>query len=101
MSNIGFSVFTYGHQINEQWLFGPAQRIKLEEGQMASEPTFSVPNISADEFMRALKEAIREYEGSTPDFAQGELKATKAHLEDMRKIVFEEPIVININKATK
>lgn len=96
VGNIGFSIFTYGHQINEQWLFGPAQRIRLAEGQMASEPTFSVPNISANEFMLALKEAIRAYEGNTPDFAQGELKATKAHLEDMRKLVFEEQQFENV-----
>lgn len=87
LGNIGFSVFTLGNQINEQWLFKPAQRIRLAEGEMANEPTFIVPNISANEFMLALKEAIRAYEGNTPDFAQGELKATKYHLEDCRKLL--------------
>jgi len=87
IGNLGFSVFTFGNRYNEQWLFGPAERIKLPEGGMAEEPTFSIPNISASEFMFALKEAVREFEGNTPDLSQGELKATKYHLEDMRKIV--------------
>jgi hypothetical protein len=89
VGNLAFSMFTYGHQINEQWLFGPATRISVPEGEMAKEPTFLVPNIMSSEFMLALKDAIREFEGSTPDFSQGELKATKSHLEDMRKLVFE------------
>jgi len=90
MGNLGFSIFTYGNRYNEQWIFAPAEKMTLPEGGMAKEPTFSVPNISASEFMLALKEAIREFEGNTPDFAQGELKATKYHLEDMRRVVFKE-----------
>jgi hypothetical protein len=90
VGNLAFSVFTFGSQINEQWLFGPGERIRLSEDEMVKEPTFSVPNISSNEFMLALKEAIREFEGSTPDFSQGELKATKYHLEDMRKLVLEK-----------
>jgi hypothetical protein len=84
---LGFSFFTVGHKINEQWIYRDQIRIGLNEGEITKQPTFFIDSINANEFMLALKEAIREYEGSTPDFAQGELKATKYHLEDMRKIV--------------
>ena len=87
IGNLAFSFFTTGIMINEQWVFPPAQRIALKEGEIAKEPTFTISNITANEFMLALKEAIREYEGNTPDFSQGELKATKYHLEDMRQLL--------------
>lgn len=91
---LGFSFFSVGNVINEQLVFRDRQRIVLKEGEMANVPTFFIDGESAGQFMYALKEAIREYEGNTPDFAQGELKATKAHLEDMRKLVFEEAFPI-------
>jgi len=87
VGNLAISFFSVGNKINEQWIFPPAKRKILSEGEMAPEPTFIVPNIQASEFMLALKEAIRQFEGSTPDFSQGELKATKYHLEDMRQLL--------------
>lgn len=87
---LGFSFFTVGYAINEQVVYRDKVRIALKEGEIATQPTFFIDGNMAGEFMLALKEAIREYEGSTPDFAQGELKATKAHLEDMRQLVFTE-----------
>ena len=93
VGNLAFSFFTTGHQVNEQWVFPRehSRRVTLTEGEIAKEPTFTVPTADANEFMLALKEAIRDYEGSTPDFSQGELKATKYHLEDLRQIVFKQP----------
>ena len=100
LGNLEFTFFSAGNQLNEQIVFD-VNRVFLKEGDRSERPSFSIPYYNANEFMLALKEAIREYEGNTPDFAQGELKATKAHLEDMRKIVFEEPVVINIDRAKK
>lgn len=84
---LGFSFFSVGHTINEQIIYRDKTRVALEEGTMADTPTFFIDRTMSEEFMRALKDAIREFEGNTPDFSQGELKATKYHLEDMRKIV--------------
>jgi hypothetical protein len=88
IGNLGFTFFSVGHQFNEVWEFPPMVRRVVKEGEIIGDPSFSVPNNFANEFMLALKEAIREYEGSTPDFSQGELKATKYHLEDMRNLIF-------------
>ncbi len=86
IGGLAFAIFGTGNKINEQLIFGPTQRKVIEEGAII-EPSFRMDWVSADEFMYALKEAIREYEGSTPDFSQGELKATKYHLEDMRRLM--------------
>jgi len=89
VGNLAFSIFFFCYAKNEHLVFPPAKRIVLKEGEMATEPSFVISNNSANEFMLALKDAIRSYEGNTPDFAQGELKATKYHLEDMRKLVIK------------
>lgn len=83
--NLQFTIFGVGHAINEQIVFRQ-ERILFKEGESPKEPSFTVPNISAPEFMSALKQAISEFDGWTDDHMLGELKATKYHLEDMRKI---------------
>jgi hypothetical protein len=87
IGNISFAIFSTGHTVNEQWIFGRPTRRVLEEGAIVLEPSFQIDWGNANEFMLALKEAIRIYEGSTPDFSQGELKATKYHLEDLRRLL--------------
>lgn len=87
MGELEFSFFSVGNTVNEQIIFDVEKRVFLKDGERAERPSFSIPYYNTNEFMLALKEAIREFEGNTPDFAQGELKATKYHLDDMRKIV--------------
>ena len=80
---LAVQIFSVGNQINSHYKFGTPKREDVEEGQLLGEPSLKIYG-NPDEIVRALKEAIRDYEGSTPDFAQGELIATKYHLEDLR-----------------
>ena len=73
--------------MNEQVIYDLPKRVTFEEGHIVDRPSLSVNFHDADEFIRELKEAIRQYEGSTPDYFTGELKATKYHLEDLRKLL--------------
>lgn len=84
---LGISIFTVGHQINEQWVYDSPQRVQIKEGEIVERPSLRINSRDCDAFVAALKEAIRDYEGGTPDFSQGELKATKYHLEDLRRLL--------------
>lgn len=59
-------------------------------------PTFRIPINVLHEITAAFVQYAREKKMPEPtkDFAEGELTATKKHLEDMRKLVFEEKVVI-------
>lgn len=68
-----------------------AKEIKLEfeeipEGSFFKEPTLRIDWYDSKDFMAALKEAL-DGEKLPPSAVEGELKATKYHLEDMRKIL--------------
>lgn len=57
-----------------------------------SKPTLIIPGVISNEVLKALAEAIHN-QGIRPDansIAEGELKATKLHLSDMRQLVFSE-----------
>lgn len=58
------------------------------EGSLV-EPTLKFTSIEGSEFLRGLAESLANA-GYKVDLShdRGELKATKAHLEDMRKLVF-------------
>jgi hypothetical protein len=73
-----------------------AKRAALEfeevpEGSMFREPTFAFNYIDSKDFLAALKEML-EGEKLPEGKLEGELRSTKYHLEDMRKLVFEEPV---------
>ena len=87
MGGLSVCIATTGGRYNELLVFGAPKRVFIPEGGAVEEPSFFIPWHQSEEFISALKEAIREYEGSTPDFSQGELKATKYHLEDLRKLL--------------
>ena len=59
---------------------------ELPEGSFFKEPTLRIGWYSANDFKAALKEAL-DAEKLPPSAVEGELKATKYHLEDLRRIV--------------
>ena len=68
-----------------------------KEDEFKIKPTIELGRFFADDFLKAWVEAAKE-KGLKPEedyIMQGKLEATKYHLEDMRKIVFEdkEPII--------
>lgn len=68
-----------------------AKQVKLEfeevpEGHFFEEPTLAINWIYSKDLMAAFKEAL-DGEKLPASAVEGELKATKYHLEDMRKIV--------------
>ena len=87
MGELAFTIFSVGNTYNEQLIFGKPMRKEYKGGDLILEPTFIIDTHQSSEFMYALKDAIRIFEGSTPDFSQGELKATKYHLEDLRRLL--------------
>lgn len=62
---------------------------EIPEGAFFKTPTLRVDWQHSKDFMAALKEAL-DGERLPPSAVEGELKATKYHLEDMRKIVYNE-----------
>lgn len=75
-----------------------AKEVKLEfeevpNGAFFKEPTLRIDWFDSKDFMAALKEAL-DGEKLPASAVEGELKATKVHLEDMRKLVFEETFPI-------
>jgi hypothetical protein len=71
--------------------FGP-----IDEG-LQSDPTLKISGFISREFLPALANALAEsgYRHESTD--AGELKATKAHLDDMRKLVLK----VSDNKPTE
>ena len=59
-----------------------------------TEPSIKISRVFGREtnFLQALSDALAKagYEPKTIEENKGELKATKIHLEDMRKIVFKK-----------
>ena len=53
-------------------------------------PTLELHDRDAIPFLDALKEALNGHQGIKADVIEGELKATKEHLRDMRLLVFHE-----------
>lgn len=80
---VAVSIFSTGHAINEMYIFRRPEIKAIKEGEIVNEPSLLI----SEETLVALKEAIRIYEGNTPDFSQGQLKATQYHLEDLRKLL--------------
>jgi len=69
-----------------------AKPVKLEfeeqkEGDRRENPTLEIGRWHSQAFLEALKSAV---EGKSVMTCEGELIATKKHLEDMRTLVFEE-----------
>ena len=56
------------------------------------EPTFVIPRLRAEELLQSLAEALDENGIKTDQDAKlsGTLDATRYHLEDMRKLVFDD-----------
>lgn len=74
--------------------------VRMQDGKEVK-PTFSIQNSDAREFIKSMAE-LAEKMGIKTDSQiaeetrnKGVLDATKYHLEDMRKLVFLEPKIIN------
>lgn len=63
---------------------------KMEAGK-EYEPSLRIPGFMLPQFLEALAAALDKSGVRPPsvDRMEGELKATKGHLEDMRKLVFK------------
>lgn len=59
-----------------------------------SSPSLEIEGFESREFLPALANALAEAGYRHESTEAGELKATKNHLEDMRKIVFTRPLII-------
>ena len=66
---------------------------EVPEGAFFKAPTLRINWHDSKDFMAAIKEAL-DGEKLPASAVEGELKATKVHLEDMRKLVFEETFPI-------
>ena len=62
---------------------------KHEHGERIG-PTLELDDYQGTQFLDALKEALNDHQGIKADVIEGELKATKEHLKDMRLLVFHE-----------
>jgi len=66
---------------------------KVDDSAMETKPTLLIPHGLASKFLKAALKAI-EREGiksKSTATMEGLLEATKYHLEDMRKIIFDNP----------
>ena len=62
----------------------------LEGAYRLPDPTLEIPMHDAISLIESLKQSlIMEGLMPNPSFKEGELKATKAHLADMQKLVFK------------
>lgn len=63
---------------------------KMEEGK-EYEPSLRIPGLMLPGFLKALVSALDKSGVRSPsvDKVEGELKATKYHLDDMRRLVFK------------
>lgn len=67
---------------------GYLEMIEIKEGEMVYPPTITIPGRAWDGLAAALRGITPQIDKKEVD---AELKATKYHLEDLRKLVFEEP----------
>ena len=98
----GFGIDIYILQIDDKFkkmsVAKPVEFVfEVVEDETKVKPTIELGRFFADEFIKAWAEAAKE-KGFKPEedyIMQGKLEATKYHLEDMRKIVFEDkkPII--------
>ena len=56
-----------------------------------TDPTFTIPGIIGKQFFEAMADALHKngFKPQAEVVMEGEMKATKNHLEDMRALVFE------------
>lgn len=59
---------------------------EVRQGQTLPPPTFSLQSEDGRTFLDSLKE--QSFEGRSLNAAESELKATKLHLDDFRKLIF-------------
>ena len=96
-----FSIEQFNSEFTVKWNFKFEQElIKNESFGSDIKPSFRIGPLRGDMMMKALADAIIEAGlVKSPDSTlDGELKATKHHLEDMQRLVFEpmnERIVID------
>jgi len=62
------------------------------------QPTLELSDRDGLPFLDALKAALENHHGIREGHIEGELKATKEHLNDMQKLVFEMPFRVPFNK---
>lgn len=95
--SFGWELFIVDEQRDESWVL-KFEKYKIETRYQHIEPTFfsdgttygkhpeSLDTVANQEFLQKFGQALQEA-GFMPDNAtQAELKATKFHLEDMRKL---------------
>ncbi len=92
-----FEVYIVEENVNGKLYVAEPMELKFKElnnGESVAKPSIRISRFSGKEtnFLQALSDALAKagYEPKTVEENKGELKATKIHLEDMRKLVFKQ-----------
>ena len=90
-NRLGFDLTFFGHQGSKTVLYNPLTKECVEWPQgtaIAPEMILYIPDKTT---LNNLVEALQNVGAESPSksFTEGELKATKSHLEDMRTLIFK------------
>lgn len=87
------SIYLVGEDANGQRFLAEPMELKFtpinRDGSLSSKPTLEIGGFMSREFLPALANGLAEsgYRADSTD--AGELKATKDHLADMKRLVFK------------
>lgn len=74
----------YNHHVTKD---GAVEAVEIKEGDYEPKPLLRIPGLYWQEIVRAIS---KDLPNVTKDEVDAELKATKYHLEDMRKLVLKD-----------
>jgi len=88
----GLSIWIILREGDRRYFVEPLELVfkEIEQGRRLDRPSLSIDERYAGPFMEALKRAVEQVDMGP---VEGELKATKYHLEDMRKLIFEKTVI--------
>lgn len=89
-------IWFYERRGNEMYVASPADihMKKVEEGERIPEPTLTVRGMLSEEFLQAFADELAKkgIKNVNDHRIAGTLEATREHLADMRKLVFNKSI---------
>jgi hypothetical protein len=91
--HLGVWIMIYRSEGQKRFVLQPTEKGEFEEKEYGVFEQVAIPSISLDrELLPELLKALLDYGVKSPDksFIEGENKATKNHLEDMRKLIFKD-----------
>lgn len=104
--NDELGVLLYSDVNGKRYIVKPV-KLEIEEVKegVSIEPTFKIGRIDRQEFIKSMAEIAEDLGVKTDaQLAQdkkyeGKLEATQYHLEDMRRLVFKEPMTTHITQS--